>query len=739
MQANYSRSPLPVDYKPDPNAYPYSPFRMDSSNLFAAISGDASIPSQITRRSPHPQQFLGIDGAGTTPLQTNKFYANMFLGRRNQSVWMHPYQVSWSRGQEVARSFGLAISHIDREQLAFGPMTEQNSSRFFIAPIGIQSLVLSATELSNSTDLTLDSLRDMSVNANLAPSPGAQPIITFPIVQGMGFVTGIYRNAQPSIGSGVFYRNVSGPFQVGNSYKYSMLLEDGKNWLFYATPDSGNGAPVFSLISNTTLVGPQGWSGTIMVAKNPAGLDGEAVLDRSAGVYPVSVDVFGSASGTTAEYGFRFGKAGEVQKTLFMYALPHHVSSFDNITGAGQTVLALNTTTKGIARGIFADSWTMVETDLPTDMSFSPWSLAQGNVPSISAAAQCAVVAAAQSELQQDIPAQTNLDSMYFSGKGLAKFATIVYTVRDLGGNQEIANQGLERLKSAFDVFVNNQQKSPLVYDDSWKGVVSSAGYNDPNADFGNSYYNDHHFHYGYHVYTAAVIGYLDPSWLTERNLAYVNMLVRDYANPIRGEQFPFSRAFDWFHGHSWAKGLFESGDGKDQESSSEDAFASYGLKLWGKVTGDANMEARATLMLGIQARSFQNYFLMESTNTVQPPQIINNKVTGILFENKVDWATYFSDAWWCKQGIHMIPVHVPSAYIRKQNFVREEFEVFMSGGRIAQAEGGWRGILESNLALIDAASAYSFFSDPNFNTGLLDGGASLTWYLAYTAALAGA
>lgn len=84
-----------------------------------------------------------------------------------------------------------------------------------------------------------------------------------------------------------------------------------------------------------------------------------------------------------------------------------------------------------------------------------------------------------------------------------------------------------------------------------------------------------------------------------------------------------------------------------------------------------------------------------------------------------------------------MIPVHVPSAYIRKQNFVREEFEVFMSGGRIAQAQGGWRGLLESNLALIDPTAAYKFFADPNFDTALLDGGASLTWYLAYTAALA--
>jgi glycosyl hydrolase family 81 len=30
-----------------------------------------------------------------------------------------------------------------------------------------------------------------------------------------------------------------------------------------------------------------------------------------------------------------------------------------------------------------------------------------------------------------------------------------------------------------------------------------------------------------------------------------------------------------------------------DLESSSEDTFASYAIKMWGKVTGDANMEAR--------------------------------------------------------------------------------------------------------------------------------------------------
>lgn len=79
-----------------------------------------------------------------------------------------------------------------------------------------------------------------------------------------------------------------------------------------------------------------------------------------------------------------------------------------------------------------------------------------------------------------------------------------------------------------------------------------------------------------------------------------------------------------------------------DQESTSEDAFASYAVKMWGKVSGDGNMEARGSLMLAIQARTFSNYFLMESDNKNQPANFIDNKVTGILFEGKVDHTTYF-------------------------------------------------------------------------------------------------
>jgi len=128
-----------------------------------------------------------------------------------------------------------------------------------------------------------------------------------------------------------------------------------------------------------------------------------------------------------------------------------------------------------------------------------------------------------------------------------------------------------------------------------WGGLVSSATYvtGDPGVDFGNTMYNDHHFHWGYFIYTAAVIGHLDPSWIPA-NRAYVDLLARDIANPsMLDPYFPVWRSFDWFHGHSWAHGLFDTLDGKDQESSSEDTMHVYALKLWGAVTRDSNLEAR--------------------------------------------------------------------------------------------------------------------------------------------------
>ncbi|KAI9741153.1 MAG: hypothetical protein M1834_002866 [Cirrosporium novae-zelandiae] len=716
-----------------------------TQDAFQQIVADGTAyPSTIGSRSDHPVARLNIVNQ-TGAISTNKFFANFFLGTQGQATFTHPYSVTWAKGSGNAQSWGLAISHIDASQKALGPQQTNipgSPVQYYINPIGIQSMILSAIELGSSTVLTTDTIQASSCNVNLQSTSGSGKKITFPLVQGMGFITAIYNGLQPAVQSSVFFRSV---VSVGTAksgvYKYRITLEDSKSWLMYATPTNG-ADPGFTLVNNTLIQGTSNWYGTIQVTKNPAGTSAETTFDASAGAYPTTANVTGSVTGSTGTYKFSWTKGGLTSSSLLMYALPHHIKSITS--PSFNTSIQLQTTTKGNATAIVGDSWTLQESNLPTNMSFAPWRPSSTIGTALSAAAISAINSAASSEVTQDMNAQSNLDSMYFSGKALAKFAMMIYAIHDLAQNPSLATTGLSNLKTAFSRFVNNTQTYPLVYDSAWKGIVSSGTYTTGNSglDFGNTYYNDHHFHYGYFVYAAAVIGYLDSTWLSA-NKAWVNTLVRDFATPVKTDPlFPFSRSFDWYHGHSFAKGLFESGDSKDEESSSEDAFSSYAIKMWGNVIGDKSMEARGNLMLAITARSLQNYFLMESTNTNQPANFIGNKVTGILFENKCDHTTYFGTNLEYIQGIHMIPLNPSSTLTRTTNFVTEEWNTYFASSAVdpaANVTGGWKGLLYANLAIIDPKSAWNFFSQSNFDSSWLDGGASRTWYLAWCAALGGA
>lgn len=142
----------------------------------------------------------------------------------------------------------------------------------------------------------------------------------------------------------------------------------------------------------------------------------------------------------------------------------------------------------------------------------------------------------------------------------------------------------------------------------------------------------------------------------------------------------------------------------------------------------------RGNLQLATIARSLQAYYLYEKTNLVQPKQFIGNKVAGILFENKVDHTTFFDPSIEAIQVIHMIPILPPTAFVRVAKFVAEEWEAFFSRGRVDEIGNAWKGIIYANYATVDAKKAWDFFSARSFDPQWLDGGASLTWFLAYAA-----
>ncbi|CCU76862.1 endo-1,3-beta-glucanase [Blumeria hordei DH14] len=707
-----------------------------SHNIFQPIATD-SPPSVFSTRPDHPVPRKGIKSQ-TEPLSTNKFYSNFYLGSQTAQTWTHPYSLSWVKGGGSLKSWGMSITQLDASQKVYGPDASANPVGYFTHPLGILSLVLSSSELKSSTCLTTDSLTSMSANVNLHPDDSAPAQIVFPLVQGMGFVTAVFNSGTPTLESATLFRTFtkfsSAPKPCVSKFK--MILEDDTTWLLYAYSPSGADLD-FTVVSNDLIQATSEFEGTIQIAKIPStDTTAEHLYDAACGAFATSVDISGSADGESGSYTFSFAKGGLANTTLAMFALPHHISSLSPETSASVSTLQLETTTKGKATAIIADSWTMLE-KLPTDMGFGPWNpQMQKKKYALSAATIKVIHTVACSEISQNMTKQTDLDSIYFSGKALAKFAGITYTLQELLGDPAMAQAGLENLKDSFALFSSNTNKFPLLYESAWKGIVSSATYStgDPGVDFGNTYYNDHHFHYGYFILTAAIIGSMDPSWVSV-NKAYVNTLVRDIANPSELDPyFPVSRSFDWYHGHSWAHGLYESFDGKDQESSSEDSMSAYALKMWGHVSGDSNMEARGNLQLAINARSIQNYYLYLRDNMVEPRKFTGNRVAGIMFENKIDYTTFFGSRPELIHGIHMLPLLPSSGLTRTQPFVQQEWDDFFSQGRVDSAQGGWKSLLYANLAFIDAKSSWNYFSSSTFNDATLDGGASRTWYMALAA-----
>ncbi len=263
---------------------------MISENIFQPVETDAP-PSVIGTRSDHPVPRLGVNSqistigtrsnhlvprvgveSQTSPIGTNKFYANFFLGSQTAASWTHPYSVAWSKGSGSSSSWGMSIQHIDDNQKVFGPNATADPAQYFINPIGIQSLVLSASELGANTTLTTDSLTAFSANVNLLASPGAEPSIKFPLVQGMGFITGIFGGDTPIIQTGVFFRSITKAAKspkVGIT-KYTILLEDGKTWLLYASSIDGLSLD-FTVVNNGLAQASSNFNGIIQIAKLPAG------------------------------------------------------------------------------------------------------------------------------------------------------------------------------------------------------------------------------------------------------------------------------------------------------------------------------------------------------------------------------------------------------------------------------------------------------------------------------------
>ncbi|KAG2502531.1 hypothetical protein JM16_009759, partial [Phytophthora kernoviae] len=194
----------------------------------------------------------------------------------------------------------------------------------------------------------------------------------------------------------------------------------------------------------------------------------------------------------------------------------------------------------------------------------------------------------------------------------------------------------------------------------------------------------------------------------------------------------PRFRHFSWYLGHSYSHGVTSIDSGKDEESTSEDINFYYGMTLWGRVTGNKAVEDLGSLMLRLDARAVRTYFLLKSDNTIHPPEIVRNHVTGIFFDAKVYYNTWFLDEKYAIHGIQMIPVSPVNELARTPEFVEQEWNDILSKEEIVievNTTITWLSLLLVNAATVNQTDALYKLKNTTMDDGL-----SRSWAL-YNAA----
>jgi len=233
----------------------------------------------------------------------------------------------------------------------------------------------------------------------------------------------------------------------------------------------------------------------------------------------------------------------------------------------------------------------------------------------------------------------------YYAGKGLARIATLYDIAKQLD-QPDIATQLQTLLKREFSARLG---KAYFYYDTDLKGVAAST------AAFGSEDFNDHHFHYGYFIYAASILGKYDTSFVDEYK-DRVNLLVADIASYETYPEFPIERTYDPYSAHSWAAGLSPFQDGNNQESSSEALNAYNGVALWADVIGNKTLKKNGVWMLSNETATANTAWRNVDTSASYLKNF-TSPVASLSFGGKRTYSTFFSDESNTKLAIQLIPM----------------------------------------------------------------------------------
>merc|ERR1719481_1013060 len=630
--------------------------------LLNGTQGDLFESTPLTSTSPpwssaeHPIKPGNLYGLTGKPYPTNVWWQNMVLNDGDLINVVNPYIVkTLSDGLHV----GIPAVYDDAN---------------YVASAFHDNIIISSTEGAGGHVVT--AYDELSVTVQWDSGLSA------PIVRGMPYVTMFYDGKTPEL---TFEGAVLSPSGFVSGTRFEVTLNNNQKWIIYTSTEVKFG------VSGSTLTALEPMSGSLRAAGMTEGTqyDVEA-LDSHADKIPVGGTISTEVEGDVAD--MRFNWITEGSGELLMMALRHHLDTLTNAQ-VGHTIQVL----KGEMVGIPGDVWYFLE-PLTTITWGAPRPVASSTENDI------------RSALAQDI-ANTPCcnDDPYFGGKQMAVYARLALIADELG-ETSLADQARQKVKPFIEGWLGGTNGNHLLYDQTWGGVISQNGLFDQQADFGNGMYNDHHFHYGYHIYTAAVLAKADPAWADKWNDALLHM-ISDVAEPSSASAYyPFARTKDFFDGHAWASGIFMFADGKNQESTSESVNGWYAIYLYGLATSNYRLMNLGRLMTALEIRAAWRYWQMTSAKSNFPAPFSNNKAVGIQWSSKVDYQTWFGANVEFIHCIQMLPFTPITEELLRGEWIAEEYNVLQEAYSRPDPplSEGWKGYVIMAHAIIDPTAAYS-------------------------------
>lgn len=497
--------------------------------------------------------------------------------------------------------------------------------------------------------------------------------------------------------------------------KYTIKLNNNQTWLLYAS------SPI-SFSHDMKRINSSVFSGVIRIAALPdADPRFESVLDRFSSCYAVSGDA-DLTKPFTLEYKWEKKGWGD----LLMLAHPLHLRLLSD-TDCSIDVLPdfKYNSIDGELVGVVGDSWV-----LKSDPVSATWHSIKG----VEEESYSEIIEALIKDVQTLDASAISTTSSYFYGKLIARAARLALIAEEVC-YPDVIPAIRKFLKDTIEPWMEGTfGANGFLYDAKWGGIVTKQGSLDSGADFGFGVYNDHHYHLGYFIYGISVLAKIDAAWGRKyRPQAY--SMMADFMNLSRRAKSNYTRlrCFDMWKLHSWAGGLTEFADGRNQESTSEAVNAYYSAALMGLAYGDSHLVSIGSTISAFEIQAAQTWWHVKEEDNLYPQEFTReNRVVGVLWANKRDSALWFAPPEWreCRLGIQLLPIlPISEALFSDLYFVKQLVKWTLPALAREGIGEGWKGFLYALQGIYDKEGALVNIKNLNGH----DDGNSLTnllWWI---------